>query len=80
MSLSILSLTSLFQLCDLILPDRIDANMDSNTLYSRPPSPGHDSDWDEFMRSMDEEKALIDQLFDNEIEQFRFYLDKHGPG
>ena len=67
-------------MCDLILPDRIDAMMDSNTPYSRPPSPGQDTDWDEFMRSMDEEKKLIDQLFDNEIEQFKIYLEKHGPG
>jgi hypothetical protein len=31
------------------------------------------------MRSMREEKELIDRLFDNEVDQFRIYLEKHGP-
>ena len=55
-------------------------NMETDTAYSRPPSPGHDPDWDEFMKSIEDEKRLIDQLYDNDIEQFRIYLEKHGPG
>ncbi|KAL5256488.1 hypothetical protein ACHWQZ_G011658 [Mnemiopsis leidyi] len=70
----------LTELCDLILPDSIDVPMETDTAYSRPPSPGHDPDWDEFMSSIEEEKRLIDRLFDNDIEQFRIYLEKHGPG
>lgn len=68
----------LTDLCDLILPDKIDVESSSVTPYSRPPSPGIDSDWDSFMSSIDKEEKLIGELFENEIEQFKIYLDRQS--
>ena len=67
------------QLCDLIMPDSIEPDTGTVAPYSRPPSPGHDADWDSFMQGIGQEKKLIDRLFENEIEQFKIYLKTHGP-
>ena len=70
---------SSFQLCDMILPDQITPGDTGERAVSRAPSPGTDREWDDFMTEMDKERQLIDQLFDNEIEQFKIYLNRQTP-
>ena len=68
------------QLCDLIMPDSIEPAYTGHCApNTRPPSPGHDTEWDTFMQSIEQEKQMVDAHFNSEVEQYRIFLEKHGP-
>jgi len=66
----------LMQLCDTILPDRIEPDTTSVTYTPNTLSPGQDSQWDLFIKEIEEERQQIEELFEHEVEQYKVYLKR----